>query len=614
MIAVTNLSKTFGQSTLFEGVSLIVSKGERIGLVGRNGHGKSTLLKIIAGTIEPDSGVVDIPADYRIGHLSQHLRFTRTTAVEEVSLALSNDEGWQKTYLVEQALQGLGFTAEQMSESPQKLSGGYQIRLNLAKLLVSEPDLLLLDEPTNYLDIVSVRWLVRFLNDWKGELLLVTHDRNFMDSVVTHTAGIHRQKIRKIKGVTENYYEKIAQDEIIYEKTRINQDKKREKTEEFITRFRAKATKAKAVQSRVKALDRQERLEKLSDVESLEFRFRAEPFKGKFLMQVEGVEFGYNESLIKDLNISVKSHDRLAVIGKNGKGKSTLLQLLAKELTPRAGSIAHSTNLKLGYFGQTNIDRLDLENTVEDEIWTADPLLSRTAIRSICGLMLFSGDDALKKVQVLSGGERSRVMLGKLLVSGVNLLLLDEPTNHLDIESSEMLLAAVEEFPGAVIMVTHNEGTIREMADRLIVFDRDEVSLFEGTYDDFLSRVGWNDEDDLRPKSRAVQSGGQKLDKKELRRQRAAIISERSQTLGPLTRSSDSFEQELEALAVQINEANEALIEASKDGFGDDAARIARELSAWKEREDEVLEELENLSQEIDLCASRFQKKLDALN
>src|SRR3989338_9174986 len=255
MLRIQDLNKAYGSQILFEEASLQMSPGDRLGLVGRNGHGKTTLFRLILREEEPDSGKITIPRNYRIGHLAQHLHFTQPTVLEEGCLGLSEGEEWDH-YKVERVLFGLGFLEEDMAKPPVTFSGGFQIRLNLAKVLVSNPNLLLLDEPTNYLDILSIRWITKFLRGWKNELILISHDRDFMDSVTTHTAAIHRHKIVKLSGGTEKLYAQIELDETIHEKTRINEEKKRKQVEAFISRFRAKASKAASVQSRVKQLEK----------------------------------------------------------------------------------------------------------------------------------------------------------------------------------------------------------------------------------------------------------------------------------------------------------------------------------------------------------------------
>ncbi|MBI5905806.1 MAG: ABC-F family ATP-binding cassette domain-containing protein, partial [Deltaproteobacteria bacterium] len=356
MLTVSGLSKSFGRQTLFEGASFQVAPGERVGLVGRNGSGKSTLLRILLGEEGRDEGEVTVPAGYRIGHLSQHIAFRAETALSEAASALPpREDGTDETYRAKAVLAGLGFSESDFLRPPGELSGGFQVRLNLARVLLSGADLLLLDEPTNYLDIVSVRWLTRFLCGWRGALLLVTHDRGFMDGVTTHTMAIHRGRVRKMAGGTEKLYAQILQEEEIHEQTRRNDEKKRKEAEVFIARFRAQATKARAVQSRIKALARHERLTKLQDLRDLDFRFTEAPFAGKWMMEARELSFGYEPGrpLIEGLSFPVARGERIAVVGPNGRGKTTLLRLLAGELSPSSGIVRPAVNLKVGYFGQT---------------------------------------------------------------------------------------------------------------------------------------------------------------------------------------------------------------------------------------------------------------------
>ncbi len=498
MLTVTNLSKSYGKDVILDEVTFTVNPGERVGLTGRNGSGKTTLFKLVTGEEEADGGVISVPRGYTVSYLSQHIRFTEKTVLKEACKNMkTHEDGRDETYRVKSVLLGLGFSSSQFDFDPRMLSGGYQVRLNLSKILVSEPNLLLLDEPTNYLDILSIRWLARFLRAWKNEVILVTHDRRFMDSVTTHTMGIHRKKIRKVPGSTEKLYQQIIQEEEVYEKTRINDERKRNEIEQFIGRFRAQASRARAVQSKIRMLEKRDKKEKLTEEKSLDFEFKAAPFPGKWLVEVDNLSFAFSPEgplLIKGLTIAVKKRDRIAIIGKNGKGKTTLLKLIAGELISTNGSIRPNQNLIPAYFGQMNVDRLDPNKTVLEEVLSAHTEYALGSARGICGAMLFEDEKALKKISVLSGGERSRVMLGKILARPANMILLDEPDNHLDAESIDALVEAIDVFDGAVMIVTHSEMILSAMATRLIVFDGGNVNLFEGTYEDFLERVGWADE------------------------------------------------------------------------------------------------------------------------
>ncbi len=497
MIKIISLSKAYGKQVLFDGLSLSINRGEKIGLVGRNGHGKSTLFQMILGHAEANSGEISIPKNYRIGHLEQHIHFTQTTVLDECSLGLTEDEQYD-TWKVEKILSGLGFSEEDMHRDPAELSGGYQIRMNLAKLLVSNPDMLMLDEPNNYLDIVAIRWLEDFLKSWEGEFILITHDRSFMDSVVTHVAAIHRTKARKVEGNTEKLYTMINQEEEIYEKTRLNEAKKRRQEEIFIERFKARASFASRTQSRVRKLEKQGEKKALEHIEDLELFFNSAHFPGSQMMTAEDISFSYSGAqpfLIEKFSIGIGKRDRICIIGKNGKGKSTLLKLLAGELKPLSGNIYKHPALQQGYFGQTNRIDLDDNKTVAEEIRSADKACTDHKARCIAGGLMFTGDNALKKIKVLSGGEKSRVLLGKILVTPCHLIFLDEPTNHLDMQSCDSLIEAVDDFDGSVVMVTHNEMHLRTVATKLVVFDNDTISIYHGGYDDFLRDVGWADEE-----------------------------------------------------------------------------------------------------------------------
>jgi ATP-binding cassette subfamily F protein 3 len=618
MISIDYLSKSFGDRVLLDKVSVRINSRERVGLVGRNGHGKTTLLRMITGEDQPDEGSVVIPKNYRMGHVQQHLAFSRPTVLEEGMQGLpqaEKDHHWK----VEKILAGLGFTPADMQRHPDEFSGGFQVRLNLAKVLVSEPDLLLLDEPTNYLDITSIRWITQFLRNWPHEVLLITHDRGFMDGLVTHVAGIHRQKIRKIKGDTQKYYMQLAQEEEIYEKTRVNDEKKRKETELFISRFRAKARLANMVQSRIKTLEKMEKKEKLASVQTLGFSFKNHPFPAKHVMSTEKVEFGYSPDVprvIHDLTFSVNKGDQICVIGKNGKGKTTLLKLIAGLLNPAAGKITYNPNVVKGFFEQTNIQTLVDSYTVEEEILGAHPGTDRQLARNICGAMMFPGDDALKKISVLSGGEKSRVMLGKLLVTPANLLLLDEPSNHLDMESCDAMLAAIDNFEGAVIMVTHNEMFLHAIAQRLIVFQDDAIDVFEGSYREFLDNDGWACEDTAPgPEATARDTGDRPaISRKELKRKRSQIINAKSRALNPLRKRIEKVEDAIERDENSLAELNNRMIEVSRQKDGKKIGKLSRAIHECQEEIDRCYAGLESLSQEFDSLEAEFEQQLNNLD
>ena len=609
MVSFDNISKSYGARVLFENVTFNINKGERIGLVGRNGYGKTTLMRIITGEESADDGKVSIPKNYKIGFLKQHISFSKNKVVEEVMLGLKEDEKDQR-WKAEKILSGLGFSADDVEKDPASFSGGYQVRITLAQTLLSSPDLLLLDEPTNYLDIVSIRWLKSFLNTWKGELLLITHDRQFMDDVVTHIAGIHRSKVRKIAGKTDKFYEQIARDEEIYEKTRINDEQKRKELEQYITRFRAKARLAGLVQSRIKTLNKMEKKEKLEAIKNLEFSFKYKSITSKQIMRAENISFSYDgkNCLVKDLSIIIGSEDKIAVIGKNGRGKSTLLKLFAGILSPQSGSIIYHTGCAKGYYEQTNVSSLNPESTIEEEIQSVSDTFDRTYVRNICGSMLFSQDDALKKIKVLSGGEKSRVMLGKIIASPLNVLMLDEPTNHLDMDACDSLIEAVDNFEGAVIMVTHNEMFLHALANRLIVFQDEYPYIFEGTYEEFLEKEGWKEEGGVKEKEVKT-----KVTKKDARKLRSEIISERNKVIKPLEEKSTALENSISEYEEEVNKLNELLIEASSNNQGELIGEYGKRLSELNKLIDDAFEELDKIVQELEIKQKDYDEKLNKI-
>ena len=617
MISVDNLSKSFGAAILFKNVSFKINRKERVGLVGRNGHGKTTLFRIISGREEADTGNISVPKNYQVGYVKQEMDFTEKTVLEEGKKGLCEDAA-SDLWKVEKILAGLGFSQKDLKLPPEELSGGYQVRLNLAKVLLSEPDLLLLDEPTNYLDITSIRWIKFFLTHWPREVFIITHDRGFMDAVVTHIIGIHRQNIRKVPGNTEKYYMQIAQEEEIHEKTRTNEEKRRKEMEVFITRFRAKARLAGLVQSRIKTLSKLTKKERLERFKALDFSFRSRPFNGKNLFSVNDLSFSYDlqNKLIPNVNITVNPKDRICVIGKNGAGKTTFLKLLGGRLKPDTGGIHFHPDVTPGYFEQTNIKTLEDSKTVEEEILYTNPDMDRQAARNICGAMLFEGDQALKKIGVLSGGEKSRVMLGKLLCTPINLLLLDEPTNHFDMESCDAFLAAIDQFDGAVVMVTHNEMFLHAVARRLVVFQNNGVCVFEGDYQRFLDMGGWGDDDHAEKIVENVSSEEKefKLNKKEIRRLRSALISERGKAVRPLEKRIDEIENRIDDHENKLRNLNEEMQTATEKNMGRQIAELSKQIHQCQGIIDRDFAEFEKLSEIVEAKRLSFDERLMGLD
>ena len=610
MIQLTNISKSFAKQELFSNLNFRLNSGNRVGLVGKNGSGKSTLFKLILGEEHYDSGEITIPKNYKIGALKQHLEFSEKTIVDEVALSLSEDDKYS-IYKVEKVLFGLGFTQDDLEKSPASFSGGYQIRLNLAKLIITEPNLLLLDEPTNYLDILSLRWLKQFLCNFDGEVLLITHDRDFMDSVCTHTMGLVRRSLEIIQGDTHKFYTQLKSNDELHAKMKQNQDKKVKELEEFIAKNKARASTSAQAQSKVKQLEKMELLDDLCFDSSLSFDFNFKDTPAKVLLDVKDLSFGYKEDniLFKEISFTLKKGEVLGIIGKNGKGKSTLLNTIAGELKQLSGSVDFHGTTTFGHFGQTNISHLNPKNSVMDEIYLGNSKLPESTVRNICGNMMFSDDNAKKKISLLSGGEKSRVMLGKILAKDVNLLFLDEPTNHLDMDSIDALTKAIKNFQGSAIIVTHSEALLRAVCDRLIIFSKDGADYFDGNYDDFLAKIGWEDESDEKPKEPTKE----KVNKKENKKLRASIIQKRNKLTNPLKKEVEKLEQTIMKIEDEIELQQEELIKASNSGDNSKVIELSGELRKNENLVEEHFEALEIAQNKLDEIIDEYDIQLNSL-
>jgi ATP-binding cassette, subfamily F, member 3 len=593
MIQFENVFLGFGGYSLFKNASIALQKGEKCGLVGRNGSGKSTIFKLVNKEFEADSGIIKVAKNYRLGILQQHIRFTKPTLIQEAVLGLS-EEDQDNVYKAEKILFGLGFTEDDLEKPPHIFSGGYHLRLHLAKTLLSEPDCLLLDEPTNYLDLLSIRWLTNFLKRWNGEFILISHDRDFMDSVTTHTMGIHRETFRKIKGSSIDFYNNILEEERVYERTRSKQEKRREHLESFVERFGAKASKAGQAGARKKMLERDPVLEELQEISQLGFSFNEAPFAGKKMLETKELSFSYtDEPLIGGFSLEIEKGDRVAIIGKNGRGKSTLLRLIINDLKPKMGTVEISSNLSAGYFGQTHVDRLNVGHTIEEELASANSSLTSAEVRSIAGRMMFSSDLAKKQLSVLSGGERSRVLLGKIIAKPCNLLLLDEPTHHLDIESIEALIDALENFSGSVVIVTHSELILRRLeVNKIIVCEDAKQTVFLGNYDELLEKNGLHEEEKPAPPKKKESNS---------RHERALWVTQRSATLKPIEKKIQECEKKIIALE-ELQKADHTMLEN-----GSISSELMKAIGLRKKDIDLFEKELYALYDEFELKKKEFE-------
>ncbi len=551
ILQVQNINLSFGERNILTNVSLVVGEHARAALAGGNGEGKSTLMKIIAGIIPCDGGKITCTKGMRISYLPQsdivfrdktvfeeiekgYLRFQtnldRQHEIESLLEAKSNlnstvdnlllelnelqEELLESSYYDREAVifsvaKGLGFSQDDMKRPCCEFSGGYQMRIALAKVLCEEPDLMMLDEPTNYLDIEARTWLKEYLKSYKGSLLIVCHDKGFLDDTVNEVYELFRGKLTRYSG-NYSFYEsqrrlEIEQLEAAYKK----QQSEIEKTEQFIERFRYKATKSRQVQSRIKQLEKIEPVVVPSHLKKLQFSFPEPPHCPNDVVIIEDMTKKYGNQVIFDhFNMLIPKGQRLAVTGHNGIGKSTLLRIIAQKDENFLGVARLGSGVKVGYYAQDTQDSLDMEGTVFSEVQSYG---TESTIRNALGSFLFSGDDIYKKVNVLSGGERSRLALLKILLQPANLLILDEPTNHLDINSKDMLLKALEDYKGTIVFVSHDAYFIKALANRILYLSADAPEFFNGDYDYFEwkmdKRLGFEKE---QPKTKlSLQSNAQ---------------------------------------------------------------------------------------------------------
>lgn len=525
MLTINNLSFYFGGRAIFEDANLQIKPKDKIGLIGLNGKGKSTLLKIIVGEYQPDAGNISKSGDCTIGFLNQDLLSYQTDdsilnvamqgferqlelhhQIEEVLHQMETDykdelveklgelqhefdllNGYSIESKAEEILEGLGFKTWELHKPLRQFSGGWRMRVMLAKLLLAKPAILLLDEPTNHLDLPSIQWVEKYIANYENAVVVVSHDRQFLDNVCNTTVEVANTKLNYYPGNYSFFVEEKALRNEIQKGAYENQQAQIRQTERFIERFKAKATKARQVQSRVKALNRMDVIDDvIDDAAKVHFKFRFGTQPGRNVMALENISKEYpNNPILKNTTATIERGDKIVLIGANGKGKSTLLRIIAgTEEAKGERKLGHNVNFS--FYAQHQLESLHMEETLLEELKYADASKSETELRSVLGCFLFGGEDVFKKIKVLSGGEKSRVALAKILISEANFLLLDEPTNHLDMQSVNILVQALDQYEGTYVVVSHDRHFISRVSNKVWYIEDQEIKQFPGGYDEFV--------------------------------------------------------------------------------------------------------------------------------
>ena len=643
MISINNLTVAYGGFTLLNEINFHISESDKIGLVGKNGAGKSTILKLICGLQNPTSGKVAVPNGVKIGYLPQIMEHHRGKSVideamtafadmheleaelERITTELAERQDYESqeyqnlivrmnevndrlSYTcsdnpqvqAEKTLVGLGFKYDELSRPTETFSQGWNMRIELAKILLSKPDVLLLDEPTNHLDIESIEWLEGYLKDYRGSLVLISHDRKFLDNVTNRTVEIMLGRIHDYK-VSYSKYQELRRERIEQQRAAFeNQQRMIEKTEEFIERFRYKPTKSNQVQSRVKQLEKLERIEvDLEDKSSLTVKFPPAPRSGEIAYKSVDMKVGYGtKGVFDDAQIEVKRGEKVALVGRNGEGKTTLMRVIMNELEPMAGESKVGYNVNIGYYAQNQEDILDKNDTVFetlDRIAVGDV---RMKLRDILGAFLFKGEDIDKKVAVLSGGERARLAMAKLMLKPYNLLALDEPTNHMDIRSKDILKQALKSYDGTLIIVSHDRDFLDGLVDKLYEFRDGRVKEHLGGVREFLERRRIENLSELERHYKTVEEKpAEVVQKKEEAKQEYQAKKFVSKEERKIRNRISFLEKGIEEIEIKMKEIEAVLSNPKPE---DDVMELTRAYLENKRELDFKMEEWEKLSESLE--------------
>jgi len=660
MISIKHLDIRYGEKHLFRNISARIHPANRIGLIGVNGTGKSTLLKILAGIKETDPGIVKCAKSFSVSYLPQepdilvsdktlyeeaqtafdallelqhelndlHDRLAETPPESkefekliqrqgEIQELLDNSSIYSMRAQIEKVLTGLGFSQSDMQAPVSSFSGGWIMRLMLAKLLLEAPSLLLLDEPTNHLDLQSLTWVEEFLTSYSGAMVIISHDRAFLDKMTEMTWELSLGRLTAYKGNYSFYIKEKEERRRIERAAYNNQQAQIRQTTRFVERFRAKSTKAKQVQSRVKQLEKMELIELEEAEHSIRFSFPPAPPSGRDVLQIDSISKSFDgKEIFSGVELNLQRGDKVAVVGVNGAGKSTFLKIIDSQISPDDGTIRYGTGVKRSYFGQHQAQELSGELTALETISLGGEDMTITRMRSLLGAFLFRGEEVDKKVAVLSGGEKSRLALAKMIASPANLMLLDEPTNHLDMSSQEILQEAMAQYDGTILVVSHNRFFVDSFVNKVLEVKDSRVTLYEGNVAEYLERLTREAErirkqeaektDREETRNGSVLSSSAGLSRKEQRKLEAIKRQERSQRIGPLKKQLNEAEEQVEKFEAKKEELEQQM--ADPELYKDEATWVSvskeyddckRRLTRWESRWEEAQIRIDEIDAEL---------------